>query len=150
MKERNYKMTKPEIIELLNKDLLNEYKHMHFYLYASITVQGLHRMELAEMFEEHAKEEMNHVREFSKVILGLGGIPVSGPLEFFNYNSNPASLLTYAMNMELEVVENYYDRILDAERLDSSEGKFLEIFLEDQLMHSKSDADEFLQILKNI
>ena len=52
--------------------------------------------------------------------------------------------------MEMEVAQNYFDRILDAERLDSMEGKFVVIFLEDQLLHSKSDADEFAQILKNI
>lgn len=143
-------MTKPELINLLNQDLLNEYKHMHFYLYAAITVQGLHRIELAEMFEEHAKEEMQHVKEFSKLILGLGGQPVSGPCEFFIYESNPRNLLQFALNMEMEVAQNYFDRILDAERLDSMEGKFVVIFLEDQLLHSKSDADEFAQILKNI
>ena len=32
-----------DLINVLNEDLKNEYKHMLFYLHAGVVIQGLHR-----------------------------------------------------------------------------------------------------------
>ena len=59
-------------------------------------------------------------------------------------------IIRYAYNMEMEVVRNYCNRLKDAESLnDFASFKWLEVFLEQQIEHSRSDADNLKQILSN-
>lgn len=137
-----------EIIELLKKDLVNEYSHMHFYLFASTVVKGLCRNEMSEFFADAAKSEMEHIREFSHVLLSYN---IETPSQFIGVpymKTDAKSLLEYAIKLEDEVVENYTLRIRQASNLDNSDGKFLEIFLENQLLDSKNDSIHMKQMLK--
>jgi bacterioferritin len=145
-------MTLEKMIAKLNEDLGNEYAHWNFYLSAASNVQGLHREEYREFFLKQAAEEATHVDEFRKVITGLDGIPVNH-IRFANYKTDVRELLAEAMKMEYEVVENYVTRIDEAIELqnnggvDKVHGKYLEIFLEEQVKHSREDADEMKQML---
>ena len=134
-------MTKEEMIDLLNGDLSNEYKHMHFYLHSSFMVQGLHRVELGEFLAEAAVDEFKHVQEFAKMIVGLGGKPTTEVNEFRSL-ANPFDILSYALKMEEEVVANYVQRMQDAKELGGVDGAFIEIFLEGQILDSRQDLDE--------
>ena len=58
--------------------------------------------------------------------------------------------MTYALEIESKVVENYTERIKQAEELGGVDGQWLEIFLEKQVEHSREDADHFKQILRGI
>lgn len=142
-------MTKEHLISLLNSDLVNEYKHMHFYLFSSFVVQGLHRQELAEFLYDSAKSEMEHIKEFSHVIIGMGGVPIC-PYRSIPHLTNAKDILQYALDMENEVVSNYTQRIVDTNVLGGIEGKFIEIFLENQLLDSKNDAIHIEQMLKDL
>lgn len=139
-------MNKETLINLLNNDLKNEYKHMKFYLSNSFSVTGLHREEYREYLFNQAKSEMEHVREFSEMIIGLGGVPINENNEFPVF-ACPKDILKYALQMELEVVDNYVQRIEDAKNLNGADGTYVEIFLEEQIMDSRKDADNLKQIL---
>ena len=146
-------VTLAEITNALNEDLAREYSHMHFYLHASIVVRGLHREEYSEFFQAEAASEMEHVAQFAKVILGIGGTPGTKVTEFQTDTTDPMKLVKRAMRMEKEVVSNYVDRMDEAVQLqenggdDRIHGRYIEIFLEDQILHSRGDVDNYREIL---
>ena len=142
-----------DLIDALNGDLTREYSHMQFYLHASIVVRGLHREEYAEFFQKEAQSEMTHVGEFANLIQGLGGTPTTDIADFPTNITAPLELVAEALRMEKEVVGNYVDRMDQAIALqenggsDRIHGRYIEIFLEDQILHSRSDVDNYRQIL---
>ena len=152
-------MTLYELLEKLNEDLAREYSHWHFYMRASAVVTGLHREEFSELFKEEAEGEMNHILEFSKLILGLGGVPTTRVALFDDDASDPTELIEQALKMEQEVVANYVQRMDDAEALERDDyargeskvnGRYIHIFLEDQIMDSRKAVDNYKQILRGL
>lgn len=154
-------MTIKQLVELLEGDLANEYAHWHFYMQAATSVAGLHRQEIGEFFSEQAASEMKHVEQFRRLIQGLktrrgipGGVP-SDVVPFKNGMSCPRDLLRAALEMEDEVVKNYVLRHAQAEELASGQGEdgvdgtYVALFLEDQILDSRGDADNILEMLKS-
>ena len=140
-------MTKTEMIDLLNADLRNEWKHLRFYLYHASAVIGLHCEEYKELFLKEATGEMAHVTAFSDLIVGLGGQATHEANEF-SLLTNPQAIIAYAVQMEQEVVSNYVQRMKDAVELGGVDGQWLEIFLEGQIQDSREDVDHFKQIMR--
>lgn len=140
-------MKKCELIDKLNSDLSNEYMHMLFYLQSAATVKGLHRAEIGELMLTHSQSEMLHVKEFSDLIIGLGG-RLDYNYNSFAYLTNPNDIIKYALEIEDQVVENYAERIVDAEKLGGADGKYVELFMERQLEDSRKDADDFRQMIE--
>ena len=150
-----------EMVDLLLSDLANEYAHMHFYLQAATNVKGLHRQEIGEYFTEQAQSEMKHVEEFRRLIQGLvtkrklnKNIP-STVAEFKQNLTCPKALLRAALEMEDQVVENYVLRRRQAEELASSsnvedqiDGTYVVLFLEDQILDSRGDADNIRELIQ--
>ena len=136
-------MNKDQMIKLLSEDLSREMTHMLFYLKNSATLRGLHRQEIRELFLEEAASEMKHVQAFQDLIIGLKGdvwdVMPANPKTF----TDPQTALQAAYEMETQVVENYTERIKQATELGGVDGQFIEIFLEEQLLHSRTDADNF-------
>ncbi len=139
-------MTKEELIERLNADLRNEWKHMRFYLHHASIVTGLHAMEYQEMLRKHAASEMEHIAQFSDMIFGLGGRPTHESADFPPLH-DINEILEFALRMEQEVVANYTKRIMEAEALGGPDGKYVELFLERQLEDSRGDVDRLLRYL---
>jgi len=136
-----------KMLDLLNSDLSNELKHMHFYLYHASSIRGLHREELREFLLEEAASEMKHVQEFQDLIIGLGGTPTTKANSFKCW-TDAYTILKDALVMEEEVVDNYTDRIGQGyELLNKTNARWLEVFLEEQIMHSRTDADNIRQML---
>ena len=134
---------------------MNEYTHMHFYLHSSFLVEGTYREEVADWLVKHATSEFLHIQQFAKVIVGLGGIPV-GSVPSHSYKSfpdltDPHDIFSYAQELESEVVTNYVQRMEEIEmskELDLCDAKYVELFLEDQVLDSRGDLDEIKQFLK--
>jgi len=145
-----------EFVGKLNQDLANEYKHWNFYIQAMTNVQGLHREEIGEFLKKEAAGEMLHIEEFKRVIIGLGGKPTTNAAPFAHDIVTPKEILEYALVMEDEVVWNYVHRIDDAVMLqenggiDKVHGKYVELFLEDQILDSRNDADHIREMLKGM
>jgi len=153
-------MTIEELVGLLECDLANEYAHWHFYMQASTAVRGLHRQEIGEFFSEQAAGEMKHVGEFRRMIQGIKtrrGIPggvASAVAPFKTGMTCPKELLQAALDMENEVVSNYVLRHSQAEDLastgsgeDAIDATYVALFLEDQILDSRGDADNILEML---
>ncbi len=148
-------MDKKAIVSLLNEDLGREYHHLQFYLHASIVVTGFHREEFSEFFLTQAKSEMEHIRQFGNLILGLEGKPVNRSECVFCINKpNPKVLLDMAIEMEEEVVKNYTirinDNVLDLRKNDLTSATIVEIFLENQILDSWTDMQNMKQMLERI
>jgi len=144
-----------QFVQIMLGDLRNEKKHMLFYLTATSMVSGLHREEYKEFFSTEASSEMTHVIEFQDALLGLGADlqETIDAVEFNEYILSycPVKLLTYALEMEREVVSNYARRIKeDVTLLNEPERTWMEIFYEDQLVKSKKDVDNLQMILRTV
>lgn len=143
-------MTKTELINKLNGDLVNEYTHMHFYLNSSFLVEGIIRAELTEWLAEHAESEFKHIQQFAKMIVGLGGNPATGHKDI-PYLTDPRDIMRYAQKLESEVVTNYVHRmeeVVGSIEIGCEDKKYVELFLEDQILDSRGDLDEIAQFLK--
>lgn len=148
-------MTLKDMIKKLQEDQSREYSHWLFYAHAAIMVEGLHREEYREFFLDEAKDEMNHVIEFGDLIAGLGGTPKTKIAEYKSDLTSPVDLLHEALKMEKEVVKNYVERQNDAEELeenggeDEVHGRYINIFLDDQIKDSRQTVDHLEKILAN-
>jgi ferritin-like protein len=151
-----------DLVDLLIGDLSNEYAHMHFYIQASTNVTGPHRLEIGEFFAEQAQSEMKHVDEFRKLIQGVitrRGIDRKVPSLVAEFKDNvrcPKALLRAALEMEDKVVANYVLRLLEAECVgatgnpeDKIDATYIGLFLEDQILDSRGDADNIREMLEN-
>lgn len=148
-------MNQSQLVTLLKQDLQKEYQHMLFYLNASCYIQGPFREELGEFFEKEALDEMNHVKAFTKLIIELDDND-DFLKEYLNLNvdvwiySDVKNILSHILKMEEEVVERYVQRIKDAETLETVNGKFVELFLEDQILDSKNTVMHVRQMLEKM
>lgn len=159
VREKETTMTIKEMVELLKGDLANEYAHWHFYMQAATSVRGLHREEISEFFLEQAASEMKHIEQFRRLIQGLisrRGLDTEVPNavgDFKSGMSDPAELLRAALEMENQVVANYVLHHAQAEEMAESEkdpvdGMYVALFLEDQILDSRGDADNILEMLE--
>jgi ferritin-like protein len=151
-----------QLVDLLLGDLANEYAHMHFYMQAATSIRGLHRQEIGEFFSEQAASEMKHVEEFRRLIQGIitrrnldKKVP-SAVAQFKEGLTCPKELLQAALEMEDQVVANYALRHSQAEELaemgsdaDKADGTYVALFLEDQILDSRGDADNIREMLEN-
>jgi bacterioferritin (cytochrome b1) len=138
---------KQEILNKLNNDLKNEWKHHCFYLHSASTISGLDSIEYKEFLIEQSKEELDHILSFSDMIVGFGGVPTK-QINDYPTLTNSREILEYALSMEEEVVKNYVERINEAEELGGVDGRWLVIFLESQIEDSRKDLDKIRQLLK--
>lgn len=143
---------KDTLLKDMKDDLKNEYTHMLFYLSNAATVRGLHRLELREWLEEEASSEMEHVKEFSNLLVSLGIAPETS-FHPFESLTDPVEIIRTAISLEQTVCTNYAYRIQQADYITSDKTNNLAtwtrvgLFYEDQLMHSHKDLDELRQML---
>lgn len=138
------------LIDNLNEDLANEYKHWHFYIHAAALVQGLNREPIRGFLMNEAAGEMQHIQEFASLILGLGGMPTTRVNGFRNDLTDVKSILQYSMAMEDEVVQNYVERKKQAQALGGIHGSVIEAFVDGQILASRHDADNIRQMLRGL
>jgi len=73
------KEQRQKLIDELNKGVAREITAIIQYSYHHVMAEGMESPALSEMFEEVAKEEMDHLEEFSGRINYLGGVPTTKP-----------------------------------------------------------------------
>lgn len=136
-----------DLMDLLNKDLANEYKHFHFYVNAAMRVQGINRNHLKSWLVAEAKSEMEHILKFGNLITGLGGVPSTKVNGFRSDLTDARQILEYALSMEEEVVANYVERKSQAQKVGGIAGARIEVFIDEQIVASADDADHIRQML---
>lgn len=133
-------LSNQQLIEFLQADLENERKHLFFYLQSSVMVAGLHREELKEFLLEEAKSELEHVQEFSELIVQLGGIPEMHVAYSPNTLSSPEEILKYAAEMEQNVADIYASRLRSTHEMENATIATVHVFYEDQIFDSQKAA----------
>jgi bacterioferritin len=73
------KLSRPELIELLNQDLAREYQAIIAYVVYSQVLKGAEFMNIAGELEKHAAQELSHALIIAKQIDYLGGMPTVEP-----------------------------------------------------------------------
>lgn len=140
-------MTKEKLIQLLQQDLANERKHLAAYTQFAVQLRGLHREELREFCEEQAKDELNHVTQFSELIVHLGGTPGTEVAPYPTDLTCPVAILKAIIEMEDEVADNYTERLQQTEEYTNSATAYTHLFYEEQLLDSWKTAREVEQML---
>jgi bacterioferritin len=112
----NQKITREELIRLLNEDLEREYQAIIAYVIYSQTIKGAAYNNIAQELAVHAGEELAHAIEIAKQIDYLGGNPTNRPKEV-KLSKDPKQMLQFDLENERETITNYKQRIREAESL---------------------------------
>jgi bacterioferritin len=111
-----FKITRAEMIELLNEDLAGEYQAIIAYTVYSQVLKGAAYTDIARQLEGHAGEELTHAIKIARQIDYLGGMPVGTPKPVKTSN-DPVEMLRTDLQNERETVGRYRQRIRQAEAM---------------------------------
>ncbi len=138
--------SKKALIDGLNEDLANELGASILYLYQTSVATGWEGEELREFLSPEITGEMTHAIFLAEKIAGLGGTPTTVPKQ----HKSPKSvkeMLKYDLRLELEAIENYRIRAIQAEEA----GEIgLKIKLEELLLDETTHAEQMQRILKGM
>jgi len=112
--QQQLKISREEMIQLLNEDLAREYQAVIAYTVYSQTMKGAAYTSIAQELEKHASEELSHALKVAKQIDYFGGMPVVRPKEV-KTSDDPKKMLEFDLENERVTIKNYRDRIRQAE-----------------------------------
>jgi bacterioferritin len=110
------KITRDQMIELLNEDLAREYQAIIAYTVYSQVIKGPQYTDIARELEVHAAEELGHAIKIAKQIDYLGGQPAVVPKPV-KTSDDSAEMLRADLENERVTVANYRLRIQQAEAM---------------------------------
>jgi bacterioferritin len=110
------KVTREEMVNLLNEDLAREYQAIIAYTVYSQVLKGAAYMKIAKELEIHAGEELAHALKISKQIDYFGGMPEVSPKEV-KTSEDPKRMLQFDLENEKETIQQYRQRILQADAM---------------------------------
>ena len=110
------RLTREELVRLLNEDLAREYQAIIAYVIYSQVLKGAQYMNIAAELETHAEEELQHALIISKQIDYLGGTPTASPLPV-RTSEVAEEMLRFDLDNENETVRNYRERVRQCEAL---------------------------------
>jgi bacterioferritin len=111
------RVTREQLIGLLNEDLAREYQAIIAYVVYSQVLKGAQYMSIAKELETHASEELQHALIVSKQIDYLGGTPTVTPRPV-KVSDKAEDLLRFDLDNENETVRNYRERVRQCEALE--------------------------------
>ncbi len=76
------KVKKDELLKILNEAYAEEWLAYYQYWLGAQLAEGFMRPEVAAEFEEHAKEEHEHMEKIAARIIELGGTPLLDPKDW--------------------------------------------------------------------
>lgn len=117
MKTTELKITRKQMIELLNEDLAGEYQAIIAYTVYSQLLKGAAYTDVARELEVHAGEELAHAIKIAKQIDYLGGMPCVTPKPV-KISNDPVEMLRADLENERETVGRYRERIRQAEAME--------------------------------
>ena len=110
------KITRKQLIELLNEDLAREYQAVIAYTVYSQTMKGGEYTDIARELEVHAGEELAHALKIAKQIDYFHGTPVTVPVEV-KMSDKAEEMLQFDLENERVTIQNYRQRIQQAEAM---------------------------------
>ena len=145
----------PILIEELNKIYCDEWLAYVQYVEGAQVASGMPRPSLVKEMEEHAAEELEHVKKIAKRIIELGGTPVIEPKMWYKYSacgydapSDPDARVILDQNLRSErCAIHAYNRLIGllAGR-DLVTQKILVKNLEDEIEHEQDLEDIELDV----
>jgi bacterioferritin len=114
--QESHKITRKELIDLLNEDLAREYQAIISYVVYSQVLKGAEYMNIAGELEKHAAEELSHALIISNQIDYLGGMPAVQPKPV-RTSEKAKEMLHFDLTNEGETIRNYRERVRQCEHL---------------------------------
>ncbi len=110
------KITREQLIGLLNEDLKREHQAIIAYVNYSQVMKGAEYMTIAAELQRHAVEELNHAIRIARQIDYLGGMPT---VETFDVKTSDKAedMLRFDLDYENETVAHYRQRVRQCEDL---------------------------------
>jgi bacterioferritin len=131
------------LIDGLNSDLSGEYNAIISYITYSAKMIGPYRPELVTFLQAEIPDETAHAQYLSDKIAALGGEPTVVPRPV-PVSDDPRELLQFIYEAEAQTIENYRERLGQAE----AAGEIgLKIQLEDIIQDETRHRDETKKIL---
>ena len=110
------KITREEMVRLLNEDLAREYQAIIAYVVYSQVLKGAAYMDVAQELEQHATEELAHALKIARQIDYFGGMPEVRPKPVKTSDSAKA-MLEFDLENERVTIQNYRERIRQADTM---------------------------------
>ena len=110
------RLTRDQLIALLNEDLQREYQAIIAYVAYSQVLKGAEYMSIASELEKHAQQELQHALIIAKQIDYLGGMPTATPKPV-RLSEKAEEMLWFDLQNENETVRNYRERVRQCEAL---------------------------------
>jgi bacterioferritin len=110
------KISRDELISLLNEDLAREYQAVIAYVVYSQVLKGAQYMNIAGELKKHAAEELDHALTIAGQIDYLGGMPVVVPKPV-KTSDKAEDMLRFDLDNETETIGHYRQRIRQCEEL---------------------------------
>jgi bacterioferritin len=110
------KLSRSQLIDLLNEDLAREYQAIIAYVVYSQVIKGAAYMNIAAELVVHAGQELNHALILAEQIDYLGGMPVVVPKPV-KTSEKSTDMLQFDLDNETETIKNYRERISQCEEL---------------------------------
>ena len=110
------KVTREQMVELLNEDLAREYQAINAYTVYSQTIKGAAFTDIAGELAIHAGEELAHAILIAKQIDYFNGTPTTIPKEV-KMSEKAEDMLRFDLENEKQTIINYRARIRQAEEL---------------------------------
>ena len=108
------KISREEMVRLLNEDLAREYQAIIAYTVYSQVLKGAAYTDIASELENHALEELTHALKLSRQIDYFGGMPKVQPKPV-KTSEDPKKMLQFDLDNERETIRNYRERIRQAD-----------------------------------
>jgi bacterioferritin len=110
------RVTRTDLVALLNDDLAREYQAVISYVIYSQTLKGAEYMNVAAELEKHAAEELSHALILAGQIDYLGGMPIATPKPV-KTSANAEDMLRFDLEAETETIHHYRQRVRQCEAL---------------------------------
>src|SRR5436190_22202829 len=114
--QQQYKISREEMIQLLNEDLAREYQAVIAYIVHSQVIKGAAYNNIAGELEKHAGEELSHALKIAKQIDYFGGMPGVRPKPV-KTSEDAKEMLRFDLDNETVTIKNYRERVRQCEEL---------------------------------
>lgn len=114
--KKTAKISRKEMIKLLNQDLAREFQAIIGYVVYSQTMKGAKFQSIAGELKKHASEELDHALQIAKQIDYFNGTPVTVP-KAVKLSAKPEDMLRFDLQNEADTIKAYRERIRQAEAM---------------------------------
>jgi len=133
-----------KLVDELNKGVAREITAIIQYSYHHTMAEGLESPALSEMFENVAKEEMDHMEEFTERIHYFGGVPTTKPNPI-KVGGTLKQMVEDDLELEYQAIKLYKGQIKIAKEIGDTTTRLM---LEKILTAEEDHADKWETVLK--